>query len=316
LLTKDDFEKGVTLQRKYNGVRFIVFAENNIVKYSRTGTDYAGQDHIAKEILAMLAAQPDTANTNPYFDGELYLHGKPLNWISGQARREEDNELLEYHIFDVFFPREKAAGHDMESRHRQEFLEKFFANASAVPHPHVVRVENFAVRSLSEIDQLTKRFLGEKYEGAIARKDDAGYRYSYNNYHSANIVKIKPKFDAEFRVVGFTQGTKGKDVGAIVWICEVPNPIDPNDRTFAVVPKDISYEMRRVLFRCMNEFVSPGVTMFEHKVRGLSLTVEYAEVSAKTGKPLQAKAVTFRTYESGPAHDEWRDVFLRCTGTH
>jgi hypothetical protein len=162
-----------------------------------------------------------------------------------------------------------------------------------------VRVENFPVADAAELDALVARFLADGYEGAIARKDGAGYRYGYNGYHSANLLKIKPTFDAEFPVVGFTQGSRGKEVGAVIWECEVPGgPGDPGDRRFTVVPKDMSYEERRALFQCLGGLVpgpgGPGaaaVTRFERDLRGRPLTVEYREVSAKTGKPLQAKAL-------------------------
>lgn len=363
-LTPATFEKGVTAQRKLNGVHFVVFARTGpggrkrLIRYSRTGTEYPGQEQVVGEMLPMIEqtprirpgeygtpAAPTTERDRrilaaygalpgkpheggagaapkgdpaPYFAGELYLHGKSLNWISGQARRGDDEGVLEYHVFDVFFPYAKAAGHDMESRHRQAYLTAFFAAAdeAGLRHPHVVRVENFPVHSMAELEELAKRFLREGYEGAIARKDDAGYRYSYSNYHSANLLKIKPKHDAEFPVVGFTQGTRGKDVGAVIWICEVPKPVSPRDKTFNVVPKDMEYKTRYALFKCLGQKVSgPGgkmVTRFERDVKGLPLTVEYAELSAKTGKPLQAKALAFRTYEAGPEKDPIRKLLSEC----
>ena len=206
----------------------------------------------------------------------------------------------------------------MESRHRQAYLDAFFAGADAagLAHPHVVRVENFPAADPERVDTLAKQFLKEGYEGAIARKDSAGYRYGYSNYHSANLLKIKPKQDSEFPVVDFTQGTRGKDVGAVIWICEVPDPKDPRDKTFHVVPKDMEYKTRYALFKRLSQLVQgPSgemVTRFERDVKGLPLTVEYAESSAKTGKPLQAKAKAFRTYEGGPDKDPIRALMAEC----
>ena len=327
-----DFFSGITVQPKLNGVHFVVCAgHDGLVRYSRSGAVYPGQDQIVAEMLPMFATAPtiapgeygtprqgDQQALAPYFDGELYVHGKSLNWISGQARREDDDGTLEFHVFDVFFPHAKAAGHDMASRHRQAYLDAFFAAADAagLAHPHVKRVENFTVACTEELDMLAKRFLDLGYEGAIARKDNAGYRYGYSNYHSPNLVKIKPKQDAEFPVVGFSQGTCGKDVGAVIWVCEVPDPKDPHDKTFNVVPKDMKYKTRYALYKCLGQMVQgPGgkmVTRFERDVKGLPLTVEYAESSAKTGKPLQAKALAFRTYEGGPDHDPIRKLMAEC----
>ncbi len=343
-LTAADFADGVTVQRKFNGVHFIVYARpegGEPVCYSRMGTIFPGQAQIVGELGPMFAAAPPIApgayglpavaatdrdriveaayagNPAPYLAGELYLHGKSLNWISGQARRGDDEGLLELHVFDVFFPYAKAVGHDMESRHRQAYLDAFFAAASAagLEHRHVVRVENFRAASAAEMEALSRRFLDEGYEGAIARKDRAGYQYGYSNYHSPNLVKVKPRHDAEFPVIGYMQGTRGKDVGALIWVCEVPNPTDPRDRTFTVVP-NMGYQGRYALFRCLGQEVEgpdgTRMTRFERDVKGLPLTVEYAEISPKTGKPLQPKAIAFRTYEAGPGKDPWRELLRDC----
>jgi hypothetical protein len=169
---------------------------------------------------------------------------------------------------------------------------------------------------MEEVEALTKRFISEGYEGAIARKDSAGYRYSYSGYHSSGLLKIKPLYDSEFPVVGFTQGTSGKDVGALVWVCEVPEAeaLDPSDRAFSVVPKNMTYAERYALFRCLGARGPDGRTRFERALKGLPLTVEYPELSAKTGKPVQAKATVFRTYEGegGAAGDPVRRLLAEC----
>jgi hypothetical protein len=265
-----------------------------------------------------LPGGPGEGDPRPYFDGELYLHGRSLAWISGQARRGADEGALEFHVYDVFFPHAKAAGHDMASRHRQAYLSAFFAAADAAgaAHPHVARVENCPVRDMAELDAFARGFLAEGYEGAIARLDAAPYQYGYQSYHSSNLVKIKPVHDAEFEVVGYAQGSRGKDVGAVIWECRVPAPVDPADATFSVVPKDLSYEERRAVFRCLGARVpGPGgasLTRFERDIKGLQLTVEHRGLSPKTGKPLQAKARAFRTYEAGPQADPVRKLLDEC----
>jgi hypothetical protein len=360
-LTPEVFARGVTLQRKFNGVRYIVFERTGpggakrLIRYSRTGSEYPGQKHVVTELSEMYkhvpriapgeygvpalvdgkptsaqdervlraygaypAADSAEGNPAPYLDGELYLVGKNLNWISGQARRGDDKGILNYHVFDIFFPYAKAAGHDMESRHRQEYLKAFFAatGAAGLRHPHILSVENFPVGSMEDVTRLAKGFVLEGYEGAIARKDTAGYYYSYSNYHAAHLMKIKPVHDAEFTVVGYSQGTRGKDVGAVIWECEVPSPVNPRDKWFTAVPKDMTYEDRYALFSCLGKEIEGDdgkkVTLFEKHLKGLPLTVEYAEISAKTGKPLQPKAVAFRTYEAGPGKDPVRRLLEEC----
>jgi hypothetical protein len=316
--TQADFDNGIIVQKKLNGVRLTTYMgeDGRLVMYSRTSGIYPGQIQICAELAPIISAMPNVAdivgrimdhpniaeiqtlynNAPIYIDGELYLHGKPLNWISGEARKEGDKGELQYHIFDCFFPTAIAAGHNMESQHRQLMLD--FVLKGLPADGFIRRVENFPVYHIDQIRDMSKAFIAEGYEGAIARKNRAGYRYGYNGYHSSNAMKIKPTFDSEFKIIGFEQGTKGKDLGAIIWRCELQNPIRPSESTFTVVP-NLTYEDRYKLFKLMNTVSSNGATIFDRYVKGLPITVEYREISAVTGKPLQAKAVIVRTYESG-----------------
>jgi hypothetical protein len=148
------------------------------------------------------------------------------------------------------------------------------------------------------------------YEGAIARKATAPYQYGYNSYHSSNLSKFKPLYDSEFMVVGYTVGTVGKDQGALVWICEVgaENVKIPTDRQFRVVPKNMTLADRHSVAVCLGTLVpnhiGDMVPRFVRDFYGQMLTVEYPERSSKTGKPIQAKALTFRVYENGTARGD------------
>jgi ATP-dependent DNA ligase len=301
ILTDKDFELGITIQRKFNGVRYVSFIDsnNNIIQYSRSGTVYHPSQYLIDELKLLLSnnlfnidkygisseKELDAyKNSTPYLDGELYLHNSSLNYISGQARRENDKETLFYYVFDVFFPYAIENGYNMKSKYRQEYLTDMFSNKKL---EYIKRVENYSVKNIDEINILTKQFLKEGYEGSIVRKDDKEYKYSYNNYHSSNILKIKPVFSKEFTVVDFKEGTKGKDVGNIIWICKVNKDI-----TFSVVP-NLSLNDRSKLFKCL----TANRDSFDKYIKGKPLTIEYAELSKKTGKPLQPKAVAFRTYE-------------------
>ncbi|HVE13741.1 MAG TPA: hypothetical protein VNI01_10140 [Elusimicrobiota bacterium] len=322
-----DFKEGVTVQRKLNGVRQVAFLrpDRGLDRYSRTGAAYVGQPELAAELAAFLgAARADPlecgvpaaaaaayAGAVPYLDGELFVPGKDLNWISGQARRcEKAGQSLEFHVFDVFFPAAIARGHNMASRCRQRYLSALFAGPAP---PHVRRVEGLRAGSQGDLDRLTQAFLAEGYEGAIARKDAAGYEYGAGNHRSPALLKLKPTFDAEFKVVGFAQGTRGKDVGAILWVCRTDG-----GREFTVTPKDMTYEERQKLYRCLGQRVTGAdgrpLTRFDRDLKGKPLTVQYQELSAKTGVPLRAKALAFRTYEAGPAADPVRALFAECLG--
>jgi len=321
LLTAEDFTEGITIQKKFNGVRYVSYLNkpaNTVIQYSRTGIDYHPAEYLQKDLMYLLTNLPKIRigtlgitsyielYNDPYLDGELYLHGKTLSYISGQARKENDKEELDYYIFDVFFPHAIAKGFNMISKHRQEYLELLFRSTTL---NHVKKVGNYHVQNIDYLNMLAKQFISEGYEGAIARKYYGIYEYSYNGYHSPNVLKIKPVYSSEFKVVDFTEGTTGKDSGKIIWICEVEKPIDPRDRYFSVVP-NMSLENRGKLYRCLSKYVDKKTTRFERDVKNMLLTIEYAELSAKTGKPLQAKAIAFRTYES--KDDPIKSVYKEC----
>lgn len=335
-LGPSDYVRGLTLQRKYNGVRLVTHlvptasGEEAVDAYSRTGTTYPGLTGLLAEVKRVLAAAPPVAagsfgideatapayvDARPYLDGELYLHGRSLNWISGQARKTQDEGLLEYHVYDVFFPAAIHRGVSMPGRERQAYLRALWAACPPAEHPHVHPVENFPVHSLEEARKKVAEFIDEHYEGGILRRDADGYGYGYNNHHGTSLLKIKPTFDDEFPVVGYAQGSKGKDVGAVIWVCRVPRPKVISDAEFNVVP-NMPLEERKRVFACLGEPAPAahdrprGETNFDRFVRGKALTVQYREVSAKTNKPLQAKGIAFRTYEG--ADDPIKKLYAVC----
>lgn len=321
-LTREDFRNGLTLQKKIDGVHYITFKNTNeqIIKYSRGGLQYSPTSmpklNEELEILfnvfksnfnTILNNIPDleiykdfdSKNISPYFAGELYKHGLSLNIISGQARNEKTTIDLEYHIFDVFFPLAIERGHNMESKYRQFILDDLFSKLEPFNLQYIKRVENFKVYSMEEIDAYIEQFLKDGYEGGIVRKDNGIYQYSLNNYHSKNILKIKPTFDDEFPIIGFTQGSKGKDLGALIWICSLKNN---KNITFHVVP-NLELEKRQELFKELSDKGIEGVLNNEKNTKGAKkknspplLTVSYAGLSTK-GIPLQPKGIAVRNYE-------------------
>ena len=337
-LTEDDFAAGVTVQRKFNGVRAVAFlgADGGACFYSRTAKPYAVSAALRAQAAALLAAPFPPAGAPagpyekaaPYLDGELYRPGWGLRKSSGRARAGGGGGL-DFVVYDVFWPAAKAAGHDMPSARRQGYLAALFEKRGACcsggqSAPRVRRAANFPVASLGEAEELRDAFVREGYEGAIARRDRRGYAYSANGLHSANLLKLKPVHHAEFPVVGYTQGSRGKGVGAVIWVCTVPPALrnlrprseqtgEPGEGfyRFTVVPKGMPYANRYHVYRCLGEAVPddrPGapagqtVTRFERDFLGRPLTVEYPELSTKTGKPTQAKSLAFRPAgDGGPA---------------
>jgi len=314
ILTEEDFTNGITLQKKLNGVHYITFLnDTEIVKYSRSGLIYpkSSMPKLTKEMKTIFNNSKVFCSSNtkllndikvllqltdgelelykgamPYYAGELYKHGISLNIISGQARKENTSIDLEYHIFDVFFPTVIEKGHNLISSKRQLFIDYIFEKVAPFELTNIKRVQNYPVYNMLEINALAENFIADGYEGAIARKNNGIYRYSINNYHSKEVLKIKPTFDSEFIISGFTQGTKGKDLGAIIWICSV------GSLQFHVVP-NMPLAERKKLYKKLSE--SDTIALKLPPI-GKLLTVSYAELSPN-GIPLQPKGIAIRDYE-------------------
>lgn len=333
-LTEEKFEKGLVVQKKLDGLRIItMMKDRKIIMYSRTAREYLSQQHIKTSVTNIYRSGlintddlPIPDDYKKYYtmdqcnlDGEIYEHGKSLNWISGQTRREtEDSTGLSLYCFDIFFPNAIKAGHNLEFQYRLIILERLLlrsknnTGAEVDPvtsyndtrFPYVKVLETFPVGCMDEVNVFSQMFLSEGFEGVIIRAIDAGYQYSDNNYHSPNVIKLKPNYDSEFTVVDFTAGTKGKSLGAIIWICET----EDKKKTFSVVPKIISDNDRKELLKIMSKVESNGKTFFENKIKGLPLTVEYKGMSPDK-VPTLAKALLFRTYESGIENDPIKRIF-------
>ena len=307
-LIEEDFTNGVTIQIKYNGVRWITYknAAGDIIKYSRNGKLFSKKsmpiisneleilfnncmDYGAlQELLGLSYEDAKYYNgATPYWDGELYKHGMTLQAISGQARKMTSTIDLDYYIYDVFFPNAIASGHHLTSAQRQKYIDYIFSKIEPFGLTHIKRVDNYEVHNTIEVKALFDEFLNNMYEGAIARKNNGIYEYSYNNHRSKDLVKLKPHLDDEFEIVGFTQGNKGKDLGAIIWVCCVEQN---KELTFTVMP-NMAISERKKLFKKLTENEAERENYI-----GKKLTVSYSELSA-TGVPQQPKGVAIRDYE-------------------
>jgi hypothetical protein len=318
-LSPTDFKNGVFVQRKFNGVRAVARLNDeatDVVIYSRSGVEYRGLDRLRSElyqILSLAPALPEDSDNMPYIDGELYKHGESLQKISGQARNSVDEGDLCFFVFDCFFP----DANTYTFGERFKYISKLLTTSQQ--RLYVRLVETLKVENLETIQMLSNMWVKGGYEGAIARRSSGTYQYGNNGYHSPHVIKFKPIYDSEFAVVNYTEGV-GRDKGAVVWVCEVglAESVDVNDRLFHVVPKGVSLEERYQIYSCLSQIVVDGVgqqmTRFVRDFYGQPLTVEYPERSTKTGKPVQSKALAFRTYEivSGIQDNALQRLFREC----
>lgn len=284
---KIDDENSAHVQRKYNGVRTVtcIDPENNIIMYSRRKNIYPGFDYIKDELKDVLKMFFEDGK-NIYLDGEIFKMGTALQDISGCARREDKqcDEKFDYMIYDCFIPSEP----NLLYIERKKILDDIF---SEFKFTYTKSVETWEVNSKEEIDALYKKFIAEGYEGAMVRTNTA-YRYSYNEYHSKNLLKIKPTMDHEFKIVGWTTGEKGKAANSLMIICETST-----GEKFNVTPA-MEISERESLAKKMSEIESNNLDHFTNHWLGKNIIVEFDEYDKNQKIPQRARTrLIQRTWE-------------------
>lgn len=256
------------VQRKFDGIRTVAcLCDDRIILYSRNLKTYPGHDYLREDIIGM-ARNAAARGLNVYFDGELYKHGVPLQQTSGDGRR--GNSVVtqyNYMLYDLFIPESP----EMPYIERKALLEELIAEHGEFAH--VQLVETYIVSSNEEIDDLYAKFLKEGFEGAMIRTLDGKYVYSRKGYHCKELQKLKPAYDDEFLIVGWTVGEKGKAAGALMIICETEE-----GKQFNVTPA-MQIVDRIELAKKMPMIEDNGKTYYENVWDQMYITVQYASLS-------------------------------------
>lgn len=281
------------IQCKLDGVRCICYLSkpntswHNVVLYSRSQKDFPSLDYLKQVLYVYLNDLYDVEKGQSiYLDGEIYKHGKRLQDISGEARNASNTVKNQYHLYDCFYPLELNTKFSQRHKQLQQLFLVMKENNDTAARAVIKYVKTTLVHDVKTVNKLFDTFIANGYEGAILRNVNAIYISSATsaNTRSKQLVKMKNKFTDEFIIIGFTQGTKGKDVGAIIWIVKT---VDNHE--FTVTPKDMTYAERKALY-------AECLLSFDSKYLDKQLTVEYEDMSAN-GIPLRAKAVAVRDYE-------------------
>lgn len=271
----------VSVQRKYNGIRACITLDDNgaVVIYSRKLKVYYGFAAIREEARLILT---EAVGAKLYLDGELYKHGLELQVISGITRRDSiENSAAEdgiqFYVYDCF-----TADNSLTYLERKTILESLFGavNGAKVLEKCVL-TETFVANNEDEISALYKQFLADGYEGAMIRQNKI-YDFSYNDRHSKFLLKMKEKFDAEYKIIGWTTGTKGKAANSLMIICETTD-----GEQFNVTPA-LTIKEREILAAQMPVIEQNGLPFFDNTYLGRMVNVEFDEKSIK-GVPQRAR---------------------------
>ena len=275
-----DYEKGIIVQPKLDGIRTIahMLSDQTIEFYSRKGHAYIGLDHIASEVCEILINQKKYKITDINLDGEIYIPHTPLQEISGAIRGEDNTlkEKLEFYIFDCFI----SGYEDLTQETRLKIIQKMYDTKTSLKY--VKLVPNTLIHSQEELDQIYNKYIGEGYEGIVARRTTAIYKFGVGSQRSSDVLKMKPFSDDEFEIVSYKDG-RGREKGAITYILKTDKNYE-----FAAVP-NAPLEERKKTF----EKYQKNKDLFNNEIKGKMATIKYADLSNK-GIPLQPKMLYIR----------------------
>jgi DNA ligase-1 len=247
------------VQPKLDGTRAVGMPGKGI--FSRLRKTFPHMEHILAE-MAQLPAEL-------ILDGELYTSELTFQEIVGLVKKEtlkpgdaEKQLKIKYHVYDLM------NGRTFQERYAE--LERLFQSRC---FQHLVLVPTKSCSSESQMKEQHAAFVADGFEGIMLRSPTGAYKHS----RSADLLKYKEFFDAEYEVVGFKEG-EGQEKGCVLWTCKTKE-----GKTFHCRPRG-TREDRVELFQNGSEYV------------GKKLTVRFQE-ETDDGLPRFPVGIAFRDYE-------------------
>jgi ATP-dependent DNA ligase len=223
------------VQPKLDGIRCVVYKKDTIVFQSRNNTIFQPFPEIAKELEPFFIENPDLI-----LDGELYHHDLGFQKITSIVRKQDHPELtlLQYHIYDLIC--------------EEPYLIRYVIIRN-IKGNYLFCVETKEATSRESIENYHTHYTKLGYEGIMIRNPYGLYQ---EKARSKDLLKYKHFKDAEFLVVGHTEGKHGIPVFTCV----------TGDKTFGVMMKTTTALKQEML---------KNVADYYNKY----LTVKYQELS-------------------------------------
>lgn len=185
--------RNAMVQRKYNGHRCLITKKSGkIIAYSKNGKPITTIRHILSNLII-----PE----NCTLDGELYIHDTHLQQISSYVKKQQPESFsLQFICYDIISA--------------DSFTDRL-AELNRIPITRNWTIAGTFLYTQGTENKWRDYFVGEGYEGAMIRLDGYGYEAGKR---SKCLIKVKPKYDAEFVVVDCKQS---RDGWAIL-VCKIP----------------------------------------------------------------------------------------------
>ncbi|MEK7070352.1 MAG: hypothetical protein AAB966_00940 [Patescibacteria group bacterium] len=218
----------VVMQPKVDGIRCLSKIIGTRVKLrSRGSNEFKYFDSIRNELFELFMFLPGGCE----IDGELYVHGMPMNEIASivkTIKQEHDRiEEIKYFIFDIRTPE------PMGFVDRYNMLINAY-NQIETNTPHLNILECETAENDEEIENIKSFYVGDGYEGAMIRAPESFYQ----TQRTADLLKTKIFEDEEGTCIG-VEDAKGTEKGAAMLIVR-----DKHGNEFKVRMK-VPMELRR-----------------------------------------------------------------------
>lgn len=194
-----DWDKSYYASIKLDGTRSTIFMRNGkIVTSSRGGKNYdVPATYILNDpcVKAIFELYPDII-----LDGELYIHGKPLSYISGLCRLKEldpKHDELRFYCYDIVD----------ESKTFIDRLE-IIKSLPIDPLSKLKIVEHYPLSGKDDIMNKHNQAIQDGYEGLILRDPLKTYKCGSRD----RMFKVKEFTDDEFKILGIVDGLRDEDM--------------------------------------------------------------------------------------------------------
>jgi len=170
---------------------------------------------------------------------------------------------------------------------------------------NMVKVPTLLARNRVEEEYIYRSMLLLGFEGSIVRNMNGIYKADPNTkssyLRSMDVQKRKVQFSEEYPIENYTQGKKGREKGALIWILirHKDRKFDnsdfakyPEDKLFNAPPKNVTIEERKQLFAKFEK----NRKIFDRDYKGKLMMVEFEDLS-KDGIPQRLKALGLRPYK-------------------
>ena len=182
-------------------VRCLLYWKNGEVHTaSRGGQNYDTAAWYIREDPYIISLLKDT---DLILDGELYIHGKPLSFISGLCRRDgiiPDHELLKFHCYDIVDKNSPASV-------RVAKLGKI--KKDCPENSKLVIVDHKPVTGKDEIMAYHDQAINDGYEGLVLRDPESLYK---PGGRTNAWLKVKLFSDDEYEILGIVEGLRDEDM--------------------------------------------------------------------------------------------------------